>query len=94
MSPQTNKTGLFLSWESTDLPEPQGEAADAEDVSKDAVAHGGAADPPGALPARHQASQVDRDGIGPGQLAVLLPPSPHHQRHVKPQQEVQWKLYN
>ena len=33
----------------------------------------------------HQAGQVVGDGVGPGQLAVLLPPSLHHQRHVEAQ---------
>ena len=35
----------------------------------------------------HQAGQVVGDGVGPGQLAVLLPPSLYHQGHVEAQQE-------
>ena len=31
--------------------------------------------------------QVDGDGVGPGQLAILLPPSLHHQGDVETQEE-------
>ena len=34
-----------------------------------------------------QTLQVDGDGVGPGQLAVLLPPSLHHQRHVEAEEK-------
>ena len=37
--------------------------------------------------ALHQPLQVDGDGVGPGQLAVLLPPPLDHQRDVEAEEE-------
>ena len=54
--------------------------------------HDGPPDKPGDDPlvaqlSLHQTLQVDGDGVGPGQLAVLLPPPLHHQGDIEPQQE-------
>ena len=45
----------------------------------------------GGAKAGEEGAKVDGDGVGPGELAVLVPPTLHNHRHVETQDERQGK---
>ena len=67
------------------LPEPGGESPDAEDVGEEAVADDGSTDHSVLpfLPSSHQTSEEESETVGPGQEAILLPPSLDNKRDVE-----------